>query len=113
QSENEAQQIHNNLYIYLLDLDREEPKNITLNLYIPGDDFKQKLAHICGAITQIQKRTHSNGTILELFFKLGQLLETQNWQPSARRELYSYFSPRKARNVWKIAQRTHQLFNIR
>ncbi|CAG8784380.1 4492_t:CDS:1, partial [Racocetra fulgida] len=55
QSENEAQQIYNNLYIYLLDLDIEEPKNITLNLYIPGDDFKQKHAYICGAITQIQK----------------------------------------------------------
>ncbi|CAG8587356.1 4780_t:CDS:2 [Racocetra fulgida] len=39
--------------------------------------------------------------------------ETQNWQPSARRELYSYFLPRKARNVWKIAQQTHQLFNTR
>ncbi|CAG8482966.1 6788_t:CDS:2 [Racocetra fulgida] len=70
------QQIYNNLYIYLLDLDREESKNITLNLYILGDDFKQKLAYICGAITQIQKRTHSNETIFELFFKLKQLLET-------------------------------------
>ncbi|CAG8681029.1 4393_t:CDS:2, partial [Acaulospora morrowiae] len=94
--------ILDHMSLYQSDLACEKPTNIVEDFYIPGDNWDDQLAHICGILSSMNQRTLSNGKTLENYYKLGSLLELKGWNLLAKKKLRTYFSIKK-RSIWRIA----------
>lgn len=108
-----AEKIRENITTYLLDLDREEPRDFVLPPEVPGETWDEKLDRSCRDILSLNAQGKSNSQILEAYYQMGSVLTEKGWSDVSRKKFNPYFPQAKGKAVWRISKRVYQLFSTR
>ncbi|CAG8672754.1 4842_t:CDS:2, partial [Ambispora leptoticha] len=108
-----AQQIHDDMHLYLRDLDRPVGFGPVLPVEVAGATWNEKLIQACDDVENLNPRAQFNAHVLETYYKVGSLLFEFGWGDEARKRLAQQLPGSKGSLVWKIAKRTYLLFSTR
>ncbi|CAG8787852.1 1498_t:CDS:1, partial [Racocetra fulgida] len=106
-----TQRIHENLPLYLRDLDRRGMENPIISNPIIGNNWVEKFAYLCNILKDERFNKRTNSESLELYFQIGELLAEKGWNDSAKNELNLYFTSSRGKLISRIAKRVLLLFN--
>ncbi|CAG8785441.1 4836_t:CDS:1 [Gigaspora margarita] len=74
-----AQQIHKNMALYLQDLNQNTEIEPIMPIETIGRTWEKKLDNVCEEIEAINPRIQSNAHVLEVYYKLGDLMAERGW----------------------------------
>ncbi|CAG8832885.1 35069_t:CDS:2, partial [Gigaspora margarita] len=82
-----AQQIHENMPVYLQYLNQDNDVEPIMPIETASRTWEEKLHNICEEIETLNPRVQSNAQVLEVYYKIGDLMSERCWSGDARGKL--------------------------
>ncbi|CAG8585425.1 18825_t:CDS:2 [Racocetra fulgida] len=87
-----TQRIHENLPLYVKDLDRPGMEISIMSNPIIRNNWEEKFTYLCNILKDEKFNKRTNSDTLELYIQIGELLAKKGWCESVKNKLNLYFN---------------------